>query len=103
MNAVATFFQYSYGAAATILRNDKGETLAAGSWILNNLLDATTTEVVAMQKELMLAEELGCNEMVMESDLLERIQACVMASLKYGVHTRQFLDMVSKGQKELVQ
>lgn len=43
MNVDAAFFQFGFGSATTIHRNGKGEALAVEPWILNNLLDATTT------------------------------------------------------------
>lgn len=76
LNVDATFFEDRTGAAAAILRNNRGEALAGASWLLHHLLDATTSEAVAIQRGLELVEGLGCHQVIVESDSLEVIQAC---------------------------
>jgi ribonuclease HI len=76
MNVDAFFFQVGSGAAAAVIRNYKGEAVAGGSWLLNNVYDASTAETIALQKGLIMLENIGCNGVIMESDSLELIQAC---------------------------
>ena len=76
LNVYAAFFEDVTGAAAAILRNNRGEALAGASWLLHHLLDATTAEAVAIQRGLELVEGLGCHQVIVESDSLEVIQAC---------------------------
>jgi ribonuclease HI len=43
---------------------------------LANIDSATTAEAYAMREGLKLASEMGCNNIVMESDSLETVEAC---------------------------
>lgn len=76
LNVDAAFFYGRTGAAAVVLRNSKGEALAGASWIPHHVLDATTAEAVAIQRGLEMVEDLGCQQIIVESDSLEVIQAC---------------------------
>lgn len=76
MNVDAAYFEDGSGAATAILRNSKGEAVAGHSWILKNLLNSTTSEAVALQRGLSMVQDLGCTDVIMESDSLELIQSC---------------------------
>ena len=43
---------------------------------LNHIFNAATSEAIAVQRGLELAENLGCKKVIVESDCLEVIQAC---------------------------
>jgi ribonuclease HI len=75
LNIVACFFPNGTGATGAVLHDDKGQAVAGASFILEHLLDATTTEAIALQKGLQLIEDLGCSLVVIESDSLELVQA----------------------------
>jgi hypothetical protein len=59
-----------------ILRNYQGEFIAASCKFLPNVPSAAMAEVFAMQEGLNLAERIGCNWVVTESDSTKIIQAC---------------------------
>jgi hypothetical protein len=50
MNIDASFFPSGVGAAATIIRNSKGEAIVGEEWPLTNILDATTAEVLVVNR-----------------------------------------------------
>ena len=44
--------------------------VAGASWILNHMLSAATSEATAIQRGLGLVENLGCKNVIVESDSL---------------------------------
>ena len=75
LNVDACFFPNGTGASAAILRNYRGEALAGISDVHPNLLDATTSEAVALQRGLIIVENLGCLPTVVETHSLELVEA----------------------------
>ena len=71
----ACFFSNGAGASGVVLRNEKGEAVAGADDLLDNLLDAPTTEARALLKGLQLIEDLGCRPVVVESDSLQIVEA----------------------------
>ena len=59
-----------------VLRNHKGEAIVGMAGLLDNVLDATTAEALALLRGLEFLEKLGCQSVCIESDSLELIQAC---------------------------
>ncbi|TVU51168.1 hypothetical protein EJB05_02576, partial [Eragrostis curvula] len=56
------------GAAGAILRNKRGETLAAEGRKYEHLADAVTAEALAARNGLLLAVAMGCNRVILELD-----------------------------------
>lgn len=56
------------GAAGVILRNERGETLAAEGRKLENLGDALTAEALAARNGVLLAVAIGYNKVILELD-----------------------------------
>ena len=75
LNVDACFFSNSTCASGVVLRNEKGEAVAGADDLLDNLLDAPTTEARALLKGLQLIEDLGCRPVVVESDSLQIVEA----------------------------
>jgi ribonuclease HI len=75
LNIDACFIPNGSGAAGAILQNSNGQAVAGASWELNNMLDATTTEAVALQRGLQFIEQIGCSSVIIESDSLQLVQA----------------------------
>ena len=75
MNVDACFFANGTGATGAVLRNEKGEVVAGCGEFQNILLDATTSEALALKNGLSLIENLGCLPVILESDSLELVDA----------------------------
>jgi hypothetical protein len=81
------------GAAGAIIRDCEGKFIAASSVFLTNISSAGTVE--AMKREgLALANRLGCNNIIMESDSVETIDACTGSETWWGKSTAIFADCV---------
>jgi hypothetical protein len=50
--------------------------IAASSIFLSNIASAAASEAMAMREGFALAHRLGCNNVIMESDSLETVEAC---------------------------
>ena len=62
------------GTAGAVLRNDKGNFIAGGTWKIDHCVDALTAEAWALRFGLSLAQRAGCNRLVINSDNLEVIE-----------------------------
>jgi hypothetical protein len=51
-----------------VLQNSNGEAVAGCYWPLENVLSACTAEAMAMLKGLVLVKQIGCQNVVIESD-----------------------------------
>jgi ribonuclease HI len=67
---------YHAGSTGAIMRDCEGKFVAASSTFLANIDSAVTAEAYAMREGLKLSSEMGCNNIIMESDSLETIEAC---------------------------
>ena len=76
MNVDVAFFPNGMEATAADLRNDHGQAIDGGSWLFEYVLDTTIAEAMALLKELVLAENLGCFMVIFDSVSLEVVQAC---------------------------
>ena len=56
------------GACGAIAQDDRGNFLAAGTCVLRHAFRADSVEVMAIRSGLILAENLGCTELIIESD-----------------------------------
>jgi ribonuclease HI len=76
LNVDASYFPDGSGAAAAVLRNDKGEAIAGIACPLGNMQSATSAEAMAILKGLDFLENIGCDAAYIESDSTEVIEAC---------------------------
>jgi ribonuclease HI len=76
LNVDACFFPSGQGAAVAIIRNHMGEAVVGGACPLSNIIDASTTEAMALRFGLQIIDENGCSPSTIESDSLEPINSC---------------------------
>jgi ribonuclease HI len=82
------------GAIGTVLRNARGEFIAASSMFLANVDSVVMAEAHAMKEGLSLAVTLGCNNVIAESDSTDVIQACTGADSWWSESSAIFADCV---------
>lgn len=58
-----------------MLRNSRGEAIAGASELIYHVLNAQTSETLALLRGLKLLSEIGCTKVTVESDCLELIEA----------------------------
>jgi ribonuclease HI len=63
------------GATGCIIRDSSGQFLAACRVQIDGVLDVATTEAQALRDGLRLAERIGCNNIYIETDSLEVVEA----------------------------
>lgn len=63
------------GAAGAVARDDRGEFIAAAAWFLPHVITAESAEIQAMRNGAWLAQHIGCNSLILESDNLSVVQA----------------------------
>lgn len=61
------------GAVGAILRDDKGSFIAASNDYLEHVANATMAEAYALRHGLLLAQQLGIRNLIVESDCMEVI------------------------------
>jgi hypothetical protein len=59
-----------------VARDYAGRFIAASAVYLCNLASAATAKAMAMHEGLSLANRLGCNDIIVESDSFETVEAC---------------------------
>jgi TnpA family transposase len=67
-------FACRFGGA--VVHDQEGNFIAASSIFLSNIASAAASEAMAMREGFALAHRLGCNNVIMESDSLETVEAC---------------------------
>ena len=69
-------FDINSGAEGTgvIIRDHLGSFISGGRWSLLFAEDAATAEACALRDGLLLAGEIGCNKVVVESDCMEVVE-----------------------------
>jgi ribonuclease HI len=76
LNTDACFHVDGSGAVGIVLRDDHGVAIAGYTCPLDHVLDAATTEALALLKGIEFLEQVGITRAHVESDSLELIQAC---------------------------
>lgn len=77
LNVDASFHIDSYaGAVGAVLRDYKGNFIAASTIFLPYVASSEMAEALAMREGLSLASRMGCNNIVAESDSTEIVEAC---------------------------
>jgi ribonuclease HI len=82
------------GSVGAVIRDHNGKFIAASTLYLPHVASAAATEAMAMREGLVLATRLGCNDVIMESDSMETIEAC--AGLKHGGVNPQLTTLIDK-------
>jgi ribonuclease HI len=76
LNTDASYHDNGEGSVGMVLRNDRGEALAGYGCPISNVISAAAAEAQTVQQGLLFLEKLGVENVVLESDSLEIIQAC---------------------------
>jgi ribonuclease HI len=82
------------GATGVVARDHDGSFLAAASCFFPNVATAAMTEILAMREGLALANRLGCNNVLMESDSSATVNACTGEEVWWGDSSAVFADCV---------
>jgi ribonuclease HI len=82
------------GAAGAVIRDCEGKFIATSYVFLTNISSAGTAEAMAMREGLALANRLGCNNIIMESDSVETVDACTGVERWWGESAAIFADFV---------
>jgi ribonuclease HI len=78
LNVDASFYRDSNaGTVGMVLRDFEGKFIAARMKCLPHVGSASMAEAIAMKEGLILANEIGCNKILVESDSTEVIEACL--------------------------
>jgi ribonuclease HI len=67
------------GVVGAVVRDCEGKFIATSSIFLSNIALTATAEAMAMREGLALANLLGCNNIIMESDSTETVEAYTSA------------------------
>ena len=62
------------GSVGAIIRDCSGGALAAAHSFVPHLIDAPMAEAYALKEGLMLAQYIGCNRLIVQSDCMEVVQ-----------------------------
>jgi ribonuclease HI len=93
INVDGSFSQSSHsGAAGAVMRDYTGNFMAASTVYFPNITSANVAEALAMKEGLGLASRLGANDVIMESDSLEIIDACSGVDEWWGDASAIFVD-----------
>ena len=76
LNIDASSYVDGSGSVGAVLRNHRGEVMAGMASLIDNVLDASAAEAMALLRGLQFLQRLGCSSAIIESDSLELIQAC---------------------------
>jgi ribonuclease HI len=91
------------GSVGAIIRDCSEGALAAAHSFVPHLIDAPMAEAYALKEGLMLAQHIGCNRLIVQSDCMEVVQTmnnggfssrrlrqlhCVMNVILYGANFR---------------
>jgi ribonuclease HI len=82
------------GATAAVIRDVQGKFMAASSTYYPNLSSTASAEALAMREGLALANRYGGDNVIMESDSLETVNACNGDEAWWGEESAIFADCV---------
>jgi ribonuclease HI len=95
VNVDGSFHQDTHaGSVAAVIRDSKGNFLAASTTFLPSVALAAMAEAMAMREGLALANRLGCNNVIMESDSTETVEAFSGEDVWWGDSSAIFADCV---------
>ena len=97
LNVDASFHEENRsGATGAIIRDTKGEFVAASSSFLANVDSVVMAKAIAMREGLELAIRLGCNKVMSESDSTEVIEAMNGSEGWWNASAAVFADCIDK-------
>jgi ribonuclease HI len=73
---VAYYVEEGAGAVGAVIRDYEGRFVAAKTVLLPHVASTAMAEAAAMRQGLIVAESIGCNRLVGESDSMDTIEAC---------------------------
>jgi hypothetical protein len=95
VNIDGSFFSDSHSrSVAAAIRNSEGVFLAASSIFIPNVSSAAASEALVMMEGLALANRCGCNNVIMESDSMETVDACSGNEAWWGESSAIFADCI---------
>ena len=56
------------GATGAIARDDRGDFIAEANWFIPHVSNVDAAEIIAVRNGMILAERIGCNSLIIESD-----------------------------------
>jgi ribonuclease HI len=62
------------GSTGAIIRDSSGSFIAASSCFIEHVVDASMAEVIALREGLLLAQQIGCSQLMIQSDCLEVVE-----------------------------
>jgi ribonuclease HI len=84
------------GAVGAVIRDFNGRFVAATMSLLPHVASAAMAEAAALREGLALADRLGCNSIIAESDSVETIEACSGDLRWWNESSAIFADCVDK-------
>jgi hypothetical protein len=76
------------------MRDSAGRFIAASTVYIPNVASVAAAETMAMREGLALANRLGCNNVLMESDSVETVEACSGDEAWWGENSAIYADCV---------
>jgi hypothetical protein len=61
-------------STGAIIRDSSGSFIAAGSCFMEHVVDASMAEVIALKEGLLMAQHIGCSQLMIQSDFLEAVE-----------------------------
>jgi ribonuclease HI len=97
LNVDASFHEDAKaGAIGAVLRDYKGEFVAASTLYLSNVASVVMAEAIAMREGLSLAILMGCNRIMAESDSAEVIETCTGTEGWWSEPSAIYADCIDK-------
>lgn len=85
INVDASFYDDTLtGATGAIARDEHGEFIAASTWYLPHISDVDSAEIIAIRNGLLLAANVGCSRVFIESDISFAVEAVVQDEAYQG-------------------
>jgi ribonuclease HI len=95
INVDGSFHLDTYaGSVGAVMRDSAGRFIAASIVYLPNVASAAAAKTMAMREGLALANRLGCNNVLMESDSIETVEACSGDEAWWGENSAIYADYV---------
>jgi hypothetical protein len=95
LNVDASFFEdEKAGGTSDVLRDYQGNFIAASCKYLPHVASSEMAEAIAMKVGLGLANSIGCNVVLVESDAMEVIQTCDGEEAWWGESANIYADCV---------
>ena len=80
------------GTAGVVIRDDKGNFIVGGNWKIQYCADSLTAEALALGFGLLLAQKMGCNRLIINSDNMDVIDTMKNGGESAGAAVEIFKD-----------